>query len=160
MRASHFITLGLFALIGGCSHLQGGGERADAMTWTLHATREEGVKLAYGQPNSDNVVVMMACQPRSQNVRLSAPAPAGAPPQVTLVSRGERQLLSGQLGPAGGAGGQLVEVAVPTNSKPLQGFASGGELSLVMGETSTKVNADRRARAAVSTFFATCKAAA
>src|SRR5690606_11908602 len=109
MRASHFITLGLFALIGGCSHLRGDGE-AQAMAWTLHATREEGVKLAYGQPNSDNVVVMMACQPQSQNVRLSAPAPVGAQPQVTLVSRGERQLLSGQLGPAGGAGGQLVEV--------------------------------------------------
>ena len=159
MRASHFITLGLFTLIGGCAHLQG-GDKAEAMAWTLHATREEGVKLAYGQPNSDNVVVMLACQPQSKDVRLSALAPTGAAPEVTLVSRGERQQLAGQLAPAGGTGGQLVEVAVPTTSKPLQGFANGGELSIVMADQETRVNADKKSRAAVSTFFATCKAAA
>ena len=158
MRASHLATLGLFALIGGCAHQPETAE-APGMGWSLHATREEGVKLAYGQPNTDNVVVMMACQPQSKQVRLSAHAPAGASPEVTLASRGERQTLTGQLGPSGFGDSQLVEVDVPSGSKALAGFANGGELSIKTADQATRVTADRRARAAVATFFATCSAA-
>ena len=57
-------------LLGSCMH--GQEAMSSGMAWSLHETPEEGAKLAYGAPNSDNVALMLSCQPASGQVLCKA----------------------------------------------------------------------------------------
>ena len=73
------------ALLGSCMH--GRQSLAEGMAWSLHQTPEEGMKLAYGAPASDNVVLMMTCQPGAGQVLLSS---VSGQPQSAIVLKSGR----------------------------------------------------------------------
>eukprot|EP01030_Chromulinospumella_sphaerica_P021381 gene21381-21316_t len=77
-------------LLGSCMH--GGPYVAGDMAWSLHETPEEGAKLAYGAPNSDNVALMMTCQPASGEVLVSTNAVQSAPAIVLKSGKSETAL--------------------------------------------------------------------
>ena len=51
-----------------CAHE--GPPPAAGMAWSLSSTPEEGAKLAYGAPDSDNIELMLTCLPKSGQVQV------------------------------------------------------------------------------------------
>ena len=150
-----------FAMLGAMSALalgscvsQSGG--MDGFAWSFQDNPGEGPKLAYGAPASDNVVLMMTCQPGTQQVNLSL---LGGSPRdgVILVSNGDRQTFKGEAGAAPGMG-HMVEAEAHLSAEPLTGFAETGRLSLIDRGRTAKLDASPAERAGVAKFFESCRA--
>ena len=62
------LTLGGL-MLGACASDQ---PPAPGYAWSYMDNADEGPKLAYGRPNSDDVVMMLACAPRASTVTLTA----------------------------------------------------------------------------------------
>jgi hypothetical protein len=123
------------------------------MAWSLHQADGEGTKLAYGQPHSDNVVLMMSCAPGSGTVLVSANAAADARPELELASGPRSARFRAEVGPAMGDGA-IVEASAPANSPVLQRFADSGDLAVAVSGRRTAVPGDRtKARQ----FLASCQ---
>jgi hypothetical protein len=142
-------------LLGSCMH--GRQSLAEGMAWSLHQTPEEGVKLAYGAPASDNVVLMLTCQPGAGDVLLSS---VSAKPQSTIVlkSGGDRSSLSATAMPGGPADAHYVEANAPASDKTLARFSRTGDLTLVQGDSVIALPAKGAARDQVTRFFTACRA--
>jgi hypothetical protein len=123
------------------------------MAWTLHEVEGEGAKLAFGQPHSDNVLVMLSCAPGSGAVRVSAHSTASAP-QLELASGGRSASYPAQAGPGLGES-LLVEASARAADPVLQRFADSGQLTVGVAGQRTAVPTDKaKARA----FVARCRA--
>ena len=118
--------------------------------------QQEGAKLAYGAPSSDDVVLMMTCAPGSGHVMLSAMTERTRE-EIVLASGGARDRFSGEVLPSE-LGGLLLETQVEAKSKSLAGFARTGKLSMVAagGET-VSLAARGDEREGVSRFFEVCR---
>jgi hypothetical protein len=126
------------------------------MTWSLHETREEGVKLAFGAPASDSVVLMMTCLPKSDHVVLSAEVRQPAT-QLVLAS-GKSQTRIQAIATPGPGGFQILEARGSTRDRALVAFAATGQLSLIQTDRILPLTASGPARSSVSRFFAACRA--
>jgi hypothetical protein len=146
--------LGLAACAGQMTTLGSG-----SMAWAFNQNPDEGAKLAYGAPASDNVVLMMTCRPGSSRVALSAITTEKAPTGVTLISNGAKGVFRGAS--ASGFEGQvgLVEAMAPASSAALKGFRQTGDLALLDGRHKVKIAAGDKDKAAVDRFFKACEAA-
>lgn len=142
-------------MLGSCMH--GRQALAEGMSWSLHETPEEGVKLAYGAPASDNVVLMLTCRPGAGQVQLSTVA---AEPQsaIVLKSGADRSRLSATAQPGGPADAHYLEAEAPASDKTLIRFAKTGDLALIQGKSTIALPAKGAARDQVSRFFTTCAA--
>lgn len=150
-------TLAMIALVacgavGGCMATQ----TASGFAWSFQHNEGEGPKLAYGTPASDNVVLMMTCEPGAQRVDVSL---MGGSPKagLTLVSGDARQTLKADLISSPGMGQMIQAVARPA-SAPLAGFARTGDLSLVDRGRTVKIDASPSERPGVARFFKACQA--
>jgi hypothetical protein len=132
-------------------HLAGGG-----MTWSLHETREEGVKLTFGALASDSVVLMLTCVRNSDQVLMSAEAHSPSA-QMVLASGRMRTRLPAVSFPGPGDV-QIVEAQGSTRDRALASFADTGQLSLVQSDRTLPLTASGPARTSVSRFFAACRA--
>lgn len=129
---------------------------APGFAWSYQNHDGEGPKLAYGAPSSDNIVLMMTCEPGAKSVDVSLLG--GSPVDgMTLTSGGERQQLRGDLVATPGMG-QMIQASVHTDSAPLARFARTGDLSLVDRGRTVNLDASPLERAGVSTFFEACRA--
>jgi hypothetical protein len=126
------------------------------MAWAFQQDPDEGAKLAYGAPSSDNVVLMMTCRPGSARVALSALTTEKAPKGVTLVSGEAKGQFRGA--PTSGFEGEvsLVEAMAPAGSPALKGFHKTGDLTLIDGRRKVKIAAGDKDKAAVDRFFKSC----
>lgn len=124
--------------------------------WSYQHNEGEGPKLAYGTPASDNVVLMISCEPGSRRVDVSL---MGGSPKagLTLVSGDARQTLRADLVSSPGMGQMIQAVAHPA-SAPLAGFARTGDLSVVDRGRTVKVDASPVERRGVAKFFKACQA--
>jgi hypothetical protein len=141
-------------LLGSCMHRQ--ESLSQGMAWSLHETPEEGAKLAYGTPNSDNVALMMTCQPASGEVRVSTAAIRPAP-AIVLTSGGSETALPATAVPSMGEG-HFLEAGAKANDPVLASFARTGDITLVQGKDRMKLTATGGDRPQISKFFATCAA--
>jgi len=113
------------------------------MAWSLSHAEGEGAKLAYGQPQTDNVLLMLTCAPRSGAVQVSMTAPDGAAAQALKLSSGGRSAkLAGQTAPSGLGDGLLVEAEARADDPVRARFAENGELAVAVGARWTKLPAD------------------
>ena len=128
------------------------------MAWAFNQNPDEGAKLAYGAPASDNVVLMMTCQPGSSRVALSAVTTEKSPRGVTLVSGASKGVFRGAAAP-GFDGGVLVEANAPVAAPALEAFRKTGDLSLIDGARKVQIPAGAKDKAAVARFFDACRAA-
>ncbi|WP_395674604.1 hypothetical protein [Phenylobacterium sp.] len=124
------------------------------MAWTLHEIEGEGAKLAFGQPQSDNVLLMLSCAPGSGEVRVSAHSAASAP-RLELASGGRRATYPAQAGPGLGEA-LLIEASTRAADPVLQRFADNGELSVAIAGQRTVVPGDK---AKARDFLTRCRAA-
>lgn len=108
----------------------------DGMRW--HFSRSvEGPKLAFGEPATDNVRLMLRCPPGGDGVVLSFTRPAdivaARPGEATLASGGSEARLDIDSRESA-LGGRLVEATVGLDSAPVRRFRDGSALTLRWGE--------------------------
>lgn len=151
-RMLSIITALSCAALGSCVAMP----TAPGFAWSFQNNEGEGPKLAYGAPASDNVVLMMTCQPGSQVVDVSL---MGGSPQagLTLVSGDARQALKADLVASPGTG-QMIQASAHPASATLAGFARTGDLSLVDRGRTVKIDATPDERRGVARFFEACRA--
>jgi hypothetical protein len=156
MRRRAILSLGISCLLAACAHPS--DRPAAGMAWSLQHAEGEGAKLAFGQPSSDNVVIMMTCQPRSGAVLVSV-TKADASPQIEFASAGTVSRLEGEAFPAMGEGASFVEAETGMSNPALAAFARTGDLAVVENGRRAPLPVRARDRAAVRDFFAACRAA-
>lgn len=124
--------------------------------WTYQNNEGEGPKLAYGAPASDNVVLMMTCEPGARRVDVSL---LGGSPRsgLILASGDERQRFDGDLVASPGMG-QIVQSTMHARAAPLARFARTGDLALVDRGRTVSLDASPTERPSVARFFAACGA--
>ena len=148
---SMIVVAGACLSLGGCAH-----EQAPAgFAWSFQENPGEGVKLAYGQPRSDNVLLMMTCEPGSARVQLSALSGAGGEAIVLTTGEG-RDRFEGEASVFGGA--PLVEAEAVADARSLRAFARTGDLALMDGRRRIDVAAAPAEQAGVKRFFRACRA--
>jgi len=108
------------------------------MAWAFNQNPDEGAKLAFGAPASDNVVLMMTCAPGSSRIALSAMTTENAP---TVGFDGAVS---------------LIEASAPATAAPLKGFRRTGDLALIDGRRKVKIAAGAKDKPAVDRFFKAC----
>lgn len=149
-------VLGLIAVaLAGCATPPEKAAAGDPrMTWVFDQTPEEGAKLAFGPPASDEVPVMLTCQPGSGEVRISAAVPSPhVPPVLRLSSRGVSSSARGAV--ADDPLGPRLEATAPAQLGALAAFAESGQLSVSAGGAAlTATTADPTP---VRRFFAACR---
>lgn len=128
-----------------------------ALVWNAYETPEEGLKLAYGAPASDNVLLMMTCRPGEGVVRISTMAHPGT--QAIVLASGKRQsriAADGEPTPLDSR--TYLEGQAPAADPALSGFARSGKLVLVQNDRRLAVDATSKERREVNGFFQACQA--
>lgn len=69
MRRRAIISFAAACVLSACA-TQNAPNLMGGMAWTFDENPSDGAKLAFGAPNSDNVVIMMTCEPRSGEVQV------------------------------------------------------------------------------------------
>lgn len=160
MRRRNIVGLGISCLLAAACAGNQTGVQAPGMAWSLHDSEGEGAKLAFGEPHSDNLLLMMTCQPRTGEVLVTMAAPADAPPEaIELKSRGEVSRLDGQVVPAMGEGAALIEAQTTASDPTLRAFARTGDLTLAGDGPDARLPVRAAERATVRRFLSTCAAA-
>jgi len=151
------IALGVFTWgsVAACAHHLDRAAEA-ALTWN-YAVYGDEAKLAYGQPNSDLVGVMLSCQRGAGSVLVSSDVKA-ARAMLVLASDQQRLSLSGPAERDPYAGGYYLQASAPAASPALRQFAETGRLSLERGQDETEMNAQGAAKGDIRRFFAHCEA--
>ncbi|MES2034170.1 MAG: hypothetical protein V4466_08340 [Pseudomonadota bacterium] len=139
--------------LGSCAYQ---ADDSTGFAWSFQDSVGEGPKLAYGAPASDNVVLMMTCNPGAETVNLSL---LGGSPRdgLILVSDDGRQTFKGEAVAAPGMG-HMVEAEAHLTAEPLAGFEQTGRLSLVDRGRTANLDASPVDRAGVTRFFEACRA--
>jgi hypothetical protein len=153
MRRRAILSLIASCSLAACAH-QSPPTAMPGMGWSLNHVEGEGAKLAFGQPQSDNVLLMMTCQPKSGQVLVSANAPTKVRPVLELSSRGTKGRYMGAIGPALGEG-TVIEAQARAADPVLQSFANTGDLAIMIDGQRTAVPGDR---AKVREFLTSCRA--
>ena len=157
MKRRAIIGLGISCLLASCAHQ--GQSGLPGMAWSLNHAEGEGAKLAYGQPQSDNVLIMMTCQPKSGQVLVSMTAPMDAPSDaIQLSSASQNSRLAADATPGMGEGAAYVEAKAPVTDPALASFEATGDLSVVANGRKAPMPVRGPERRAVSDFFASCRA--
>jgi len=73
MRRRAVLSLIAVLSLGACAH-QPAPSALPGMSWSLMNVEGEGAKLAFGAPNSDNVALMLVCEPGSGRVEVYGPS--------------------------------------------------------------------------------------
>ena len=104
---------------------------AVGMAWSLTSTPEEGAKLAYGAPDTDNLVLMLTCLPKSGEVQVWLMGADAANPGALVLSSGERTARI----PARRSedGYQAFHAAAPATDAVFTSFAGAGTLGFALG---------------------------
>lgn len=158
MRRRTIVGLGLSCLVAACAH-QGESGLA-GMAWSLNHAEGEGAKLAYGQPASDNVLLMMTCEPRSGAVRVSLTTAADeVPGAIALESQGKVSRLRGQALPGMGEGSALLEAETRATDPALASFARTGDISVIQNGRTAAMPVRVQEQPTVRAFFAECRSA-
>ncbi len=134
MRRRTAISLVAVLGLSACAHAIDNVEAPPpvAMAWGLNHVEGEGAKLAYGAPGSDNLILMMTCQPRSDEVAVTLVGfEADAHPKVTLGSGRISTRIQAERTP--GMGGYDVSANTRATNTALRRFAETGELIVGVG---------------------------
>jgi len=145
------LTLGGLTL-SGCAH-----DRTSqaGYGWNYMNSPEEGPKLAYGRPDSDDVVMMMACAPRASAVTLTATGLAGN--EIALASGSRITRLRAQAAPTAMSDG-VLEAQTSVDASALSAFRRTGDLDLLVADDRHSLDAAPADQRQVKAFFKACSA--
>lgn len=145
------LTLGGLTLIG-CAHEP---SSAPGYAWNYMNSEGEGPKLAYGRPDSDDVVMMMACAPRASGVTLTATGLTGD--QIALASGRTVTRLKAEHA-ASDMTDDVLEARTTVDASALSAFRRTGDLDLLVANERHNLDAAPADRAEVKAFFKACSA--
>lgn len=153
MRRRSLLGMSASLLIAACAHQA--TEAPPAMAWSLQQNPSEGLKLTYGQAHSDNLLVMMSCQPASGQVELAVAArePGAA---VRLASAGDQVELAGEAWATPMEGVMLVSDVAPAQAPVLARFSRSGQLTVEADGRAVRTVARGDDRALVAEFVSLC----
>lgn len=145
------LTLGGLTLSGCASDRSS----APGYTWNYMDNPGEGPKLAYGRPDSDDVVMMMACAPRASAVTLTAMGLPGN--EIALASGRTVTRLKAQTAPD--MSQDALQARTTVDASALSAFRRTGSLDLLVAQERHSLAATPAEHRQVKAFFAACSAA-
>jgi hypothetical protein len=143
------LTLGGLTLIGCASDRSS----APGYAWNYMDNADEGPKLAYGRPDSDDVVMMMACAPGASAVTLTATGLSGN--EIALASGRTVTRLKAQLAASDMSDG-VLEARTTVDASALSAFRRTGDLDLLVADERHSLDAAPADRRQVKAFFKAC----
>jgi hypothetical protein len=153
-RIAAIAALGLLAAgLAGCAHQKSG---LDEYRWSYLTDGGEAPRLAYGRPNSDDVLVMMSCLPGRDLVDVSAVGLTGG--EIVLTSgRAETRFPAATVEDVMTAG-SLLEGRGKTSAPAFTSFKKSGDLALLAKGERHSLAAGSADRGDVRAFFNACGA--
>ncbi len=145
------LTLGGLTL-SGCAYDRSSQQ---GYAWNYMDSAEEGPKLAYGAPDSDDVVMMMACAPRASAVTLTATGLPGG--QIALASGRNVTRLKAETA-ASDMGEGLLRARTTVDASALRAFRRTGDLDLLVADERHSLDAAPADQRQVKAFFKACSA--
>ena len=126
-RTTTVVAFGLLAAArAGCAHEK---VAVNGYQWAYLGDDATSPRLAYGRPNSDDVVLMISCRPGQDQVDLSAVGLTGG--QLVLASgRAESRFDAAGVKDAM-SGGDLLEARGKASAPALAAFQKSGDLALL-----------------------------
>jgi len=145
-----FAALGFATVLAGCAHEK---VATSSYRWAYLQDDNEGPRLAYGRPASDDVVLMISCRPGQDQVALSAVGLPGG--ELVLASgRAESRFAGAQVDDA--LSQDLLEARGKASAPALDGFRRSGELALLTQGERHSLSAEPADRGHVKAFFKAC----
>jgi hypothetical protein len=123
--------------------------------WTYMDNPGEGPKLAYGRPDSDDVVMMLACAPGASAVTLTATGLKGD--EIALASGRIVARLKARAA-ASDMNDGVLEARTSVDASVLSAFRRTGELDLLVADERHGLDAAPADQRQVKTFFKACSA--
>lgn len=149
LAALALLTTGL----AGCAHEK---VAVSGYRWAYLEAQQEAPRLAYGRPNSDDVVLMISCRPGQDQVDVSAVGLSGG--EIVLASgRTESRFAAAKVDNAMGDGG-LLEARGKASAPALAGFRKSGDLALLTKGERHDLAAGSADQGHVKAFFKACGA--
>ncbi len=149
-RIAAFAALGFAAALAGCAHEK---VALDGYRWAYLEDGAEAPRLAYGRPNSDDVVLMISCRPGQDQVDVSAVGLSGG--EIVLASgRTESRFTAAKVDDALSQG--LLEARGKASAPALDGFKRSGDLVLLTQGERHSLAAGSADRGHVKAFFKAC----
>ncbi|WP_165188540.1 hypothetical protein [Caulobacter soli] len=145
------LTLGGLTL-SGCAYDR---SREPGYAWSYMDNADEGPKLAYGRPNSDDVVMMMACAPRASAVTLTATGLTGD--QIALASGHKVTRLKARTA-ASAMNDGVLQAQTSVDASALRAFRRTGDLDLLVADERHSLDAAPADQRQVKAFFKACSA--
>ncbi len=145
------LTLGGLTL-GGCAYDR---PSAPGYAWSYMDSEGEGPKLAYGRPDSDDVVMMLACAPRASTVTLTATGLSGD--EIALASGRKVTRLKAGVAPSAISDG-VLEARTSVDASALRAFRRTGDLDLLVADERHSLDAAPADQRDVKAFFKACSA--
>lgn len=153
-RIAAFAALGfLAAALAGCAHEKAG---PDAYRWSYLEPGQDAPRLAYGRPDSDDVVLMISCSPGQDQVDVSALGLTGS--EIVLTSGRNESRFPADALEDDISGGKLLEGRGHTSAPALANFSKSGELDLMSQGARHSLAAGSADRGHVKAFFKACGA--
>lgn len=141
----------LTAGLAGCAHEK---VAVSGYRWAYLEAAQEAPRLAYGRPNSDDVVLMISCRPGQDQVDVSAVGLSGG--EIVLTSgRRESRFAAAKVDNAMGDGG-LLEARGKASAPALAGFRKSGDLALLTKGERHDLAAGSADQGHVKAFFKAC----
>jgi hypothetical protein len=150
-RITAFAALSFAALLAGCSHEK---MASDAYHWAYLEGGADAPRLAYGRPDSDDVVLMISCRPGRDQVDLSAVGLDGG--DIVLASgKTESRFTAARVQDALSQDA-LLEASGRASAPALDGFRRSGDLAILAKGQSHSLAAGSADRGSVKAFFKAC----
>ncbi|MBO9709000.1 MAG: hypothetical protein J7521_12390 [Caulobacter sp.] len=147
------LTLAALAATAGCASDR--STAPDGYAWSYLDNPGEGPKLAYGRPDSDDVLLMLNCGEGPAKVTLTATGLSGR--QIALASgRTVTRLPARAIASQAGQG--VLEARTSTDAAALSAFRRTGALDLLVASERHGMPARDGEHARVKAFFKACSA--
>ncbi|MDB5456816.1 MAG: hypothetical protein JWP92_2401 [Caulobacter sp.] len=151
-RPTTILGLILATALAGCAHQQAANP---GYGWAFLQSPDEGPKLTYGRPSSDDVVMMIRCAPGTPRLTLSVAGLDGD--AVDLASGGVESRFVAAADPTVSGEGGLLEALADADAPTLRNFRRTGDLAVVHAGKAVSIAAVDQDRPAVHAFFEACK---
>lgn len=119
---------------------------------------DEGFKLAYGRDDSDDVRLMLQCQPGSGQIEIiDAGHPEGRAGQMLILTSGRTESALAPTLQTNEESGSVDVVAHAAPGLPaLDGFRRSGDIGVKMGARSYALSATASEKVEIARFFSMC----